>query len=96
MQGVAECKEIFRSPQPAVDLIVICGVVAVGCGFKKGTQVEGIYAEGLHVIQPGDDFLQAVDGQSVEIVGLRCAAESEGIDVIKNRIFVPVCHLETP
>ena len=92
VEGVAQGGEGVVVPQAAVDLVVVGGVVAVLHRLAHRPQVEGVYPQLLEMGDPVLQLVQAADRLPAGVI-LRTAAETQGVDVIKNGAVDPVLHV---
>ena len=92
VQFVTDVGEHLVGAQSAVNDAVVCGVIAVLYGFEHRAEVNGIYTHFLQVGNPVQYLFQSVY-RLAALVELRCAAESQGIDVIHHCIFIPIHFL---
>ncbi len=77
------CQRLIRA-EAAVHVEIIGGVVAVGGGFKQGSEVEGVDSQFAQVRNPFVNFLQPRHRHGGEVVACGRAAKSKRIDVIED------------
>ena len=76
-------------PQPAVDLGVIPGIVAVGVALKHRREVDRIHTQLLQMRDPPGQAADPVHPYPVVLP--RRPAKAQRVDLIKDALFIP-CH----
>jgi hypothetical protein len=66
---------------------IVGSVVTVAAGLKNWSEVEGIGAKALDVIQPAQDLAQAGLGLRLEVVEVGGGASPQRVDVVKKCCF---------
>ena len=61
----------------------------MGAGFEQRAQVKGIDAQRTHMRQPLADLTQPIDRRGRKIIAGGRAAETERVNMIKDRIGCP-------
>ena len=88
VQFVADVGKHFVGAQPAVNHPVVGGIIAVFHRLEHRSEVDCINAQFFQMRNPVQHLFQPVHRFAAFVV-LRCTAESQGIDVIHYRIFIP-------
>ena len=86
--GLHKVLQIFICPEARIELLVVGRVVAVRAGLKERSDVEGVAADFLHMIDPRKNLVQAV-AHSFVVICLRCSGQSERVNVIKYGFIIP-------
>lgn len=87
VQRAADVREVRVRAQTAVHPAVVAGVVAVVVGLENRGEVHSVAAETRDMLRPVGHLADARHGYAV--VRARCAAEADGINLIKYTVKSP-------
>ncbi len=92
VHGGDEALQRLVGSQPAVHAVVVRRVIPVAARFEEGAQVDGVRAQIRDVREPGREPFQPLLRGGVKVVLERGPAETEGVDMVENRILRPMIH----
>ena len=86
--GLHKALQVFICPETRIELLVVGRVIAVRAGLKERSDIKGVAADFLHMVDPRKNLVQAV-AHSFVVICLRRPGQSERINVIKYSFIIP-------